>query len=894
MKPVNVTINPLPTATISYAGSPYCATGTAAVTQSGQTGGTYSSTTGLSITAGTGAINLAASTAGTYTVTYSFSNGTCSNTTTTSVTINAQPNIVITSPAAVCSPATVDITAPAVTTGSTPGVTYTYFTDAAASVALANPNAVTSSGTYYIKGTTASGCYDVKPVMVTVNPLPTATIAYSGSPYCATGTATVTQAGQAGGTYSSTTGLAINASTGAINLATSTAGTYTVTYNFSNGTCNNTTTASITINIQPTVLITNPVAVCSPSVVDITTPAVTTGSTSGLIYTYFTDAAAATALVNPNSITTGGTYYIKGKTASGCYDVKPVMVTVNPLPTATIAYSGSPYCTTGTATVTHAGQAGGTYSSTPGLSINASTGAINLTTSTAGTYTVTYNFTNGTCNNTTTASITINAQPTVIITNPAPVCASTVDLTAAAVTSGSTSGLTYTYFADNAATTALVNPNAVTASGTYYIKGTTASGCSDIQPVTVVIDAMPTAAIAYNGGPYCPTGTATVTQTGKTGGVYSAPAGISINASTGAINLASSLPGHYTITYTFSNGVCTNTATTDIIIGTPLLSIHNPAAVCAPGTVDITAAAITVGSDNGLTYTYYTDAAATNPLSDPASVGATGTYYIKGTSGAGCPSLPQPVNVVINPQPAISLSADKTLVCKWDAVALSAAAPGSTVVWQQAVPGNNVTVYPSQNTTYTATATDALGCTNTDHINISVRDFKAALTATPNPVMSGTVATLTSSANNSFNAIAWSPSEFFQNQQAATQSILITDSSKTFSVVLQSADGCRDTASVFVTVNDNTKELFIPNAFTPNNDGKNDIFKVYGTSVKSVEISVYNQWGNLMIQTRDNNRGWDGTYKGKQQPVGIYLYAIKIQLYNNGTIIRNGTISLVR
>ncbi|MBS1600585.1 MAG: hypothetical protein JST75_20335, partial [Bacteroidetes bacterium] len=79
----------LPVATISYAASPYCATGTATVTQTGQAGGTYSSTAGLSITAATGVINLATSTPGTYTVTYSFTNGTCSNTTTTSVTINA-------------------------------------------------------------------------------------------------------------------------------------------------------------------------------------------------------------------------------------------------------------------------------------------------------------------------------------------------------------------------------------------------------------------------------------------------------------------------------------------------------------------------------------------------------------------------------------------------------------------------------------------------------------------------------------------------------------------------------------------------------------------------------------------------------------------------------------
>ena len=80
----------LPTASISYA-TPYCAEGTGTVTQTGQAGGTYSSTGGLNIVVSTGAINLATSTPGTYTVTYSFTDGTCSNTTTTSVIINALP-----------------------------------------------------------------------------------------------------------------------------------------------------------------------------------------------------------------------------------------------------------------------------------------------------------------------------------------------------------------------------------------------------------------------------------------------------------------------------------------------------------------------------------------------------------------------------------------------------------------------------------------------------------------------------------------------------------------------------------------------------------------------------------------------------------------------------------
>ncbi|WP_299124022.1 PA14 domain-containing protein, partial [uncultured Tenacibaculum sp.] len=91
---------------------------------------------------------------------------------------NAVPNLVITNPAAVCSPATVDITASAITAGSTPaaGGTYTYWTNATATNVLASPNAITTSGTYYIKLESVTGCYEIEPVVVTVNSNPGAAV----------------------------------------------------------------------------------------------------------------------------------------------------------------------------------------------------------------------------------------------------------------------------------------------------------------------------------------------------------------------------------------------------------------------------------------------------------------------------------------------------------------------------------------------------------------------------------------------------------------------------------------------------------------------------------------------------------------------------------------------
>ena len=672
-----VTVNQAPAATISYSGSPWCSSSAVqSVTQTGTTGGTYSSTAGLTINASTGAITPGTSTAGTYTVSYTIAAaGGCSAlSTTTSVTITAAQSATFAyASSTICGSST---TVQAVTQTGTTGGTYSSSPSGlsiSSSTGSITPNTSTE-GTYTVTYTLAAsgvcpGVSATTPITIS-SALTTPTITYAGSPFCKTLTSpqVVNQTGSTGGVYtSSPAGLSIDATTGAITPSTSTATTaivtYTVTYTVTASGCTS-VFATTTVPIGPVTsgsisYVGNPfckTSTAAPSVTRSTVPAAGPASTgtytispSGWLIT------ASSGGLNLPSVSTAGVYTVtltlSNAQTGGCgITTFTTPVTILNVPTQpAISYTGSPWCQTNTTaqSVTQTGTTGGTYSSTTGLSLNATTGSITPSTSTAGTYTVTYTAPSGTgCTAlTTTASVTITATPT--------------------------------------------------------------------QPV-----------ISYAGSPYCKTlTTGAVTLTGASGGTYSSTTGLSINATTGSITPSTSTAGTYTVTYTVSaSGGCTapTPATTTVNITTaPVLgTLSGTQAVCSNATTTFSSTAAGGTWTSGTT-SIATIIPSTGVISPVAAGTATMTYTV--TGGSGCANVTGTRTVTVTALPAATISYAGTPFCKTLTSAQSVTRTGTTTGTYSSttgliINGSTGAITPSTSTagTYTVTYTIAAigGCSS--------------------------------------------------------------------------------------------------------------------------------------------------------------------------------------
>ena len=281
-----------------------------------------------------------------------------------------------------------------------------------------------------------------------------------------------------------------------------------------------------------------------------------------------------------------------------------------------------------------------------------------------------------------------------------------------------------------------------------------------------------------------------------------------------------------------------------------------------------------------------------NPTATPL---VTTNYHLVGNIGKCIAE--DDITVTPVPYPAANAGPDNT-ICFGQSAQLNASG-GSIYSWSPSafltatnIP-NPVSVNPTDNVRYIVTVRDVLGCPKP--VKDTVFVFVAKIKADAGPRDTSVVLDqpLQLNATGSIN-YSWTPTTWLNNP-SINNPIALPRNDIEYVVRVSNNAGCFALDSIRVRVFTIKPDLLVPNSFTPNNDGNNDVFKPIAIGMKSVDIfRVYNRWGQMLYSGTGTGSGWDGTFGGIKQEMATYVWYAEGVDYLNNKIKRKGSVVLIR
>ncbi len=652
------------------------------------------------------------------------------------------------------------------------------------------------------------------------------------------------------------------------------AGNYTVT-SVDAAFCNQTGSFTITEPTDITIQETHTDVNCHGDSTGVITLTVSGGTGPNYTYAWTNNVSSGTIA----SMLKAGTYTITVTDQAGCNKTISVVIaepalplTLNVAPTNITCFGQN----NGSITLNVSGGTPNyTYSWNPNVSSgNSATGL------SAGSYTITVADSKG-CSVVPSITISEPSQPLTLVTAQTNLsCYQSADGVASVSVSGGTFPYTYAWSPNVSSG----NSASGLAAGAYTVTVTDNNGCTNSSNFNLAEPAQLTATethtdILCNGDA---TGSLTVTANGGTPGYTY---GWSPNVSSG--NTASALTaGIYTVTVTDNNGCSVLTGATLTEPGPLGLSLTANDALCFgqnSGTITSQAS----GGVSPYSFSATNDGVNFISSSNGQFTGLTaGNYTVLMVDQNTC-SVSATV-VVAEPAQLVNTTGVEDASCYHyaDGV-LTFAAGGGNPGYQYTLStgaANTTGLFGGLSAgTYQVSITDTKGCSIVDSGTIAEPDT-VLISVAPNPteVELGASLDLTTTTNQSGNVTyQWFPA-FGLSCYDCSNPTFNGVYSQTYTVIAVTDSGCIGSDTLQVTVIPNYN-LFIPNAFTPNGDGTNDYWQIYGklNGVKQIEVEVFNRIGEKVFEGHDLNFTWDGTYKGKDSPNGVYVYQMKIVWLNN-------------
>ncbi len=760
-------------------------------------------------------------TAGTVTITLG-AIGPCQDTVTSTITMNI---ISVPSPVIATSGSTAICAGNSVTLSALGGSSYVWSTGA-----TTNVTTVSASGTYTVTATNSCGSQTATQV-VTVTPLPTANANSTASSVCSGGSLLLWTTGTGNFLWSN----------GENNDSTivSTGGTYFVTASNSCGNVNDTVIIATLLPPSPIITVSGSTTICAGNTVNL----VASGGTS-----YLWSTGAAT---NSISVSTGGTYTVTATNTCGSQTATQ-LVTVQPLPTATINSIATSFCSGDSLLLWSTGI--GTFLWSNGQSNDS------IIISTEGTYFVTSSNSCGSLNDTILASMLPLPSPIITAIGSTTVCAGD------SVTLNASGGSTYLW--STGSTSSAIT---VFTGGTYTVTAT--NSCGSLPATTIIIiNILPLGSINSLDTTVCPGNTLLLWATGT--GSYS--------WSTGEINdsVYVGSGGSYILTSTNSCGITTDSITiTQQLLPTTTITAAGSTTICNGNSVML-------NGSGGTTYLWQPSSAITSSVSATLA----GTYTLTAYNNCGSDTATINVSVINSPLATIT-STGSTTICVGDSLTLSANG-GGTYLWSTGSTINSINI--NNQGLYYVIVSNICG-SDTASINVVSDSVNALFTG--NSISGISPLTIDFTNSSSLNAITYSWSFGDGNSSNLFSPTNTFQTPGVYNVILTvtNANGCTDSYLIQITVFENPSILNVPNVFSPNNDGDNDSFIVTSSGIKEFECAIYDRWGLKMIVLPSVEIGWDGrTDTGVSVSDGTYYYIIKATGLDNKIYNKTGFVLLIR
>lgn len=259
-----------------------------------------------------------------------------------------------------------------------------------------------------------------------------------------------------------------------------------------------------------------------------------------------------------------------------------------------------------------------------------------------------------------------------------------------------------------------------------------------------------------------------------------------------------------------------------------------------------------------------------------------GVYWVKATDNNGCSASDSITILPLYPKPVVSLS-PKGVVCVGQSDTLRTGSFGS-YRWSN---GSRLNYLPVSDTgTYWVTVIDARGCTGNDTARIVKRAFPPVNFLPKDTVVcAGEAVEL--KPLKTFNRYLWS--------NGATSPSVTVSEAKLYLLRATDNDGCVGNDSIRVSLKDCPNKIFFPSAFSPNGDGRNDLFTPFVEGrLLEYRFTVYNRWGQVVFATTDYKKGWGGYLNSVPQNTGAFVWLCQFRFSNEEKKTMKGTVLLIR